>query len=400
MEGRAPSPEAEAEAAAIVGAAVEEVVDMDSLSEGSEESLLPGGSDELPSPRAEPAWISSVHAQETNVVTNIQAMQRGKLARKELSEQQGAAVKIQAVQRGKKVRRGGGGTVSPPAGDELERDGGEDEDEDAFTADVRRHRENAEFAASMTPRPPPSRPREPEAMSPRRPPAAEAMLTPHPPPPPAAPDPEPEFFSVGLFEPVFKAADINGDGHLDGDEIRKLLVKLRASATESAEDEEWLTPSEEEINAALWAMDTDRSGTVSVVEFKQWFERQGGMEYAASPALWEPADGVRPPARAYTRSAAMLTPARNATDEELGSYFRQLDMNGDNKLDAHEVGKLLSKLRATANECSEDEEWLEPSAEEVAVAMSKMDANGDGAVSRKAHKHSPPQRAWSPGMSR
>ena len=56
---------------------------------------------------------------ETEAAARIQSMQRGKLARKELAEQQEAATRIQAIQRGKNSRRaaaGGGGAGDADAG--------------------------------------------------------------------------------------------------------------------------------------------------------------------------------------------------------------------------------------------------------------------------------------------
>ena len=53
---------------------------------------------------------------ETEAAARIQSMQRGKLARKELAEQQEAATRIQAIQRGKNSRRAGGGAGDADAG--------------------------------------------------------------------------------------------------------------------------------------------------------------------------------------------------------------------------------------------------------------------------------------------
>ena len=39
--------------------------------------------------------------------------------------------------------------------------------------------------------------------------------------------------------------------------------------------------------AAMREMDADRSGAVSMEEFREWFRRKGGWEYASSPALWD-----------------------------------------------------------------------------------------------------------------
>jgi Ca2+-binding EF-hand superfamily protein len=181
---------------------------------------------------------------------------------------------------------------------------------------------------------------------------------------------------------LFKKADLNNDGALDCDDVARLLIRLRALATESSEDDDWLVPSEQEINAAMWGMDTDRSGAVSIDEFRKWFVRQGGLEYASNPALWEPDEDAEQPEHAYKRTAAVLTPARNATDEQLASYYRQLDLDNDNKLDATEVGKLLAKLRASGTSCGEDEEWLAPSAQEVRSAMKAMDTDGNNTVSQ------------------
>ena len=43
--------------------------------------------------------------EETAAIARMQAMQRGKMSRKEIEEQKAAAAKIQAIQRGKQSRR-------------------------------------------------------------------------------------------------------------------------------------------------------------------------------------------------------------------------------------------------------------------------------------------------------
>ena len=188
--------------------------------------------------------------------------------------------------------------------------------------------------------------------------------------PPATPTRDPRV------EQLFRQADADLDGYLDADEVSQLLLKLRASATKSAEDEGWADPSREEVEAAMSDMDADRSGAVSMEEFREWFRRKGGWEYASSPALW---DQDTRDAGATDAEPAQLV-AHLTEDDDVARMFRAQDSSGDGVLDRDEVAVLLAKLRSKAIGAAEVESWTEPTPEEVTAAMSAMDDDGDGHV--------------------
>lgn len=47
-----------------------------------------------------------------------------------------------------------------------------------------------------------------------------------------------------------------------------------------------LQPEEEEIEAAMVALDADGDGSVTTEEFEAWWLLKGGWEYASQPAQW------------------------------------------------------------------------------------------------------------------
>ena len=86
---------------------------------------------------------------------------------------------------------------------------------------------------------------------------------------------------------LFREVDVNGDGALHQAEVGLLLVRLRAKATGSDPEEDWLTPTEEEVSQAMEFMDLDGNGSVSIEEFLEWWEIKGGWEYAGDPSEWD-----------------------------------------------------------------------------------------------------------------
>ena len=86
---------------------------------------------------------------------------------------------------------------------------------------------------------------------------------------------------------LFREVDVNGNGALHQAEVSLLLVRLRARATNSDPDEEWLTPTPEEVSQAIEFMDLDGNGSVSIEEFLEWWDIKGGWAYAGNPSEWD-----------------------------------------------------------------------------------------------------------------
>jgi Ca2+-binding EF-hand superfamily protein len=88
---------------------------------------------------------------------------------------------------------------------------------------------------------------------------------------------------------LFRQVDANGDGALQASEISRLIVLIRAKATDSSATDEadWLAPSADEVSKAMEFMDLDGNGTVSLEEFLEWWEVKGGWDYAGDPAEWD-----------------------------------------------------------------------------------------------------------------
>lgn len=123
----------------------------------------------------------------------------------------------------------------------------------------------------------------------------------------------------GLQPGFFARWDTDGNGTLDRSEVSVMLAALRAEALGEREDSHWcvlafepvdscvapcvaamemevyqarrwavrrLQPEEEEIDAAMAEMDSNRDGVVTTDEFEVWWLRKGGWEYASQPAKW------------------------------------------------------------------------------------------------------------------
>jgi Ca2+-binding EF-hand superfamily protein len=86
---------------------------------------------------------------------------------------------------------------------------------------------------------------------------------------------------------LFRDVDADGDGALQQSELATLLVRLRAKATGSAPEEEWLSPTVEEVSKAMEFMDLDGNGSVSIEEFIEWWDVKGGWDYAGDPSEWD-----------------------------------------------------------------------------------------------------------------
>lgn len=87
---------------------------------------------------------------------------------------------------------------------------------------------------------------------------------------------------------LFREMDTNANGTLDREEVSRLLVRLRTQAIggEDTDDNSWITPSDDEVDAAMRSMDANGDGTVTLSEFAVFFERKGGLEYAEDPGMW------------------------------------------------------------------------------------------------------------------
>ena len=84
---------------------------------------------------------------------------------------------------------------------------------------------------------------------------------------------------------------------------------------------------------------------------------------------------VQPP-----RMPVLAPPVTPARSESLQTIFARLDRSRDGQLDQAEVGQMLALLRAQATDATADEEWLQPSDEEIASAMREMDLDRSGTV--------------------
>ena len=136
----------------------------------------------------------------------------------------------------------------------------------------------------------------------------------------------------------FDALDADGSGAVDAAEVRTLLAKERGGAQ----------PSEAEVAAMMGQFDLDASGTVTLAEYVQ--------------ALCAPPPPLSPP-------PPPPPPMDEATSNALNAVFTLLDEDGSDHIEEMEglaIGKALGCINPAAY-------WAD---------LAKMDADGDGKVSR------------------
>lgn len=73
-------------------------------------------------------------------------------------------------------------------------------------------------------------------------------------------------------------------------------------------------------------------------------------------------------------------------DEALSKAYAKVHPGGEGGLKKREVGLMIVHLRAAAVDVSPDEDWIQPTAAEIASAMRSMDHDGDDAVSLEGFK--------------
>ena len=176
---------------------------------------------------------------------------------------------------------------------EMDRDGSATVSFDEFRAWWSRKNHDGQFAASPAMWGMQSSDEEDEPQAQHSPPP-NSSLSVSPPALGSAPSSDAVVIDVADFEEehrevveLFREVDVNGDGALHQAEVGLLLVRLRAKATGSDPEEDWLTPTEEEVTQAMEFMDLDGNGSVSIEEFLEWWEIKGGWEYAGDPSEWD-----------------------------------------------------------------------------------------------------------------
>ena len=134
-------------------------------------------------------------------------------------------------------------------------------------------------------------------------------------------DPQEEY-----YKEMFDKADTGGEGSLDRDELRELMVELGRPMADH------------ELDTAMQLMDEDGGGTVDFDEFRKWFS-------------WL-VDG----------------------DMTIRKIFDSVDADGSGNLDHEEVRVALKRL------CGEKEDGKELTDQEVTEAIALMDTDGSGEI--------------------
>ena len=144
-----------------------------------------------------------------------------------------------------------------------------------------------------------------------------------------------DFMDDEELTELFNEIDTDGEGSLDWDEVKALLVKLGMPVDKAA------------VKKVMAEMDPDGDEDVTLVEFLTWW-RSVGAEVKNKMAMLADAG------------------ADFLNDEELTELFNEIDTDGEGSLDWDEVKELMAKLGMPIDDKA------------VKKMMKEMDPDGDG----------------------
>jgi len=156
---------------------------------------------------------------------------------------------------------------------------------------------------------------------------------------------------------VFDDFDVDGNGTLDREEVRSACVKLGKVLTR------------EELDAAMYEMDVDCSGTVDFAEFLAYVKSGGQLSAAINVAASLRLEAQQRASR-QAEAAETMAAFEKICPNAMKDLFDEVDCDGNGSLDREEVARFIRKLKPT--------KFM--SADQIAEVMAEMDTDGDGSV--------------------
>ncbi|KAK0397161.1 hypothetical protein QR680_002012 [Steinernema hermaphroditum] len=131
---------------------------------------------------------------------------------------------------------------------------------------------------------------------------------------------------------IFREFDLNGDGYIQKDELKAVMIKMGQS------------PTEEELNAMFTAADKDRDGNIDFNEFLS-IAHANPLSLSLRAVFDEldvDGDGF------ITRSELRIAFQRmghTLSDQDIKAIYKHVDINQDGKINFEEFCRMMTQLR-------------------------------------------------------
>ncbi|VDN59313.1 unnamed protein product, partial [Dracunculus medinensis] len=144
------------------------------------------------------------------------------------------------------------------------------------------------------------------------------------------------FFQLGCGEirdedlrGIFREFDLNGDGFIQKDELKAVMVKMGQC------------PTDEELNAMFIAADKDRDGNIDFNEFLS-IAHANPLSLSMKAVFDElDVDGDGFVTRSELRTAFQRM-GHNLTDSDIKAIYHHVDINNDGKINFEEFCRMMS----------------------------------------------------------
>nr|CAD2202104.1 unnamed protein product [Meloidogyne enterolobii] len=134
------------------------------------------------------------------------------------------------------------------------------------------------------------------------------------------------------LQAMFREFDLNGDGYIQKDELRSVMIKMGQS------------PTEEELNAMFDAADADKDGNIDFDEFLT-IARANPLSLSLKTVFDElDVDGDGYITRSELRTAFQKM-GHDLDDKEIKAIYLQVDTNKDGKINFIEFTEMMTRRK-------------------------------------------------------
>jgi Ca2+-binding EF-hand superfamily protein len=132
---------------------------------------------------------------------------------------------------------------------------------------------------------------------------------------------------------IFREFDLNGDGFIQKDELKAVMIKMGQS------------PTDEELNAMFNAADKDQDGNIDFQEFLTI--AQANPLSLSLKAVFEEldVDGDGHITRSELRTAFQRM-GHHLSDQEIKAIYKHVDVNQDGKINFQEFCQMMTRKKA------------------------------------------------------